>query len=58
MNSAGHACYVEGNYWMIDESDSAIFHLDENNSTKKSGTKQAYQYAHGKTKHILVKERV
>ena len=45
MKSAGRACYVERNYWMIDESDFAIFHLDENNSTKKSGTMQAYQYA-------------
>ena len=43
MNSAGRACYVERNYWMIDESDFAIFHLDENNSTKKSGTMQTYQ---------------
>ena len=45
VNSAGRACYVERNYWMIDESNFAIFHLDENNSTKKSGTMQAYQYA-------------
>ena len=43
MNSAGRACYVERNYWMIDESDFAILHLDENNSTKKSGTMQTYQ---------------
>ena len=45
VNSAGRACYVERNYWMIDESNFAIFHLDENNSTKKSGTMIAYQYA-------------
>ena len=44
MNSAGRACYVERNYWMIDESNFAIFHLDENNSEKKSGMIQAYQY--------------
>ena len=44
VNSAGRACYVERNYWMIDESNFAIFHLDENNSTKKSGTMQVYQY--------------
>ena len=44
VNSAGKACYVERNYWMIDESDFAIFHLDENNSTKKSGTMKVYQY--------------
>jgi len=44
VNSAGHACYVERNYWMIDESDFAIFHLDENNSTKKSGTYLAFDY--------------
>ena len=43
MNSAGRACYVERNYWKIDESDFAILHLDENNSTKKSGTMQTYQ---------------
>ncbi len=44
VNSAGHACYVERNYWMIDESDFAIFHFDENNSTKKSGTHKAFEY--------------
>ena len=49
MNSAGRACYVERNYWMIDESNFAIFHLDENNSTKKSGTMQAYEYAKKRT---------
>ena len=43
VNSAGRDCYVERNYWMIDESDFAIFHLDENNNTKKSGTLQTYQ---------------
>ena len=45
MNAVGRACYVERNRWMIDESDFAIFHLDENNYTSKSGTLQAYQYA-------------
>ena len=43
VNSAGRDCYVERNYWMIDESDFAIFHLDENNNTKKSGTLLTYQ---------------
>lgn len=52
VNSAGYACYVERNYWMIDESDFAIFHLDENNNTKKSGTLQAHQYG------IKQKERI
>ena len=47
MNSAGRACYVLRNQWMVDDSDFAIFHFDENNSTKKSGTMQAYEYAKG-----------
>ena len=31
-DSAGRACYVLRNQWMIDDSDFVIFHLDENNS--------------------------
>ena len=45
VNVAGCACCVERNQWMIGESNYTIFHLEENNSTNKSGTMQAYQYA-------------
>lgn len=54
VNSAGRACYVERNYWVIDESDFAIFHLDENNSTKKSGTKIVYEYSNKKSLLIVI----
>ena len=52
VNSAGRACYILRNQWMIDDSDFVIFHLDENNSTKKSGTMQAYEYAKKKNNTI------
>ncbi len=42
VNSAGRDCYVERNYWMIGESDFAIFHLDENNNTKKSDSQEVF----------------
>ena len=45
MNSAGRACYVLRNQWMIDESDFAIFHIDLDNSKNKSGTQKAFEYA-------------
>ena len=47
VNSAGRACYVERNYWIIDESKYVVFYLDEKNQSRKrtSGTTIAYQYA-------------
>ena len=40
VNSAGRAAYVERNYWMIDESDFAVFYLSLN-YTSNSGTRRA-----------------
>ena len=47
MNSAGRACYVERNYWMIDESNFAVFYLiDDYQKTRcKSGSGLAYEYS-------------
>ena len=51
VNSAGRACYVQRNQWMIDESVFVIIKINDNFSTKKfSGTLIAYNYA--KTKKI------
>lgn len=48
VNSAGRASYVERNYWMVDNSDCAVFNLDVSCQVKnrKSGTIIAYLYAH------------
>lgn len=45
MNSAGHACYIERNQAMIDESAISIFYIVEKNKRTHSGTRSAYQYA-------------
>lgn len=45
VNSAGRACYVLRNQWMIDESNFAIFHIDLDDSKNKSGTQKAFEYA-------------
>ena len=49
VNSAGRACYLERNYWMIDESCYVVYFL--RNIPKKFGTQSAYLYAkkEGKT---------
>ena len=44
VNSAGRACYVERNQWMIDESSFVVFLLNGKQS-KRSGTISAFQYA-------------
>jgi hypothetical protein len=51
VNSAGRVCYVERNYWMIDESAFVIIKINDNCSTMKfSGTLIAYNYV--KTKNL------
>ena len=45
VNSAGHACYIERNQAMIDESAISIFYIVEKNKRTHSGTRSAYQYA-------------
>ena len=51
VNSAGRAAYVERNYWMIDESDFAVFYLSLN-YTSNSGTIVADEYARKKRRII------
>ena len=43
VNSAGRACYVERNQWIIDDSDFVTYFLRD--IKKKSGTQMAYLYA-------------
>lgn len=47
VNSAGRAAYVERNYWMIDESNYAIIHINKNYSLRQStsGAWLVCQYA-------------
>ena len=45
VNSAGRAAYVERNYWMINDSDFVVVHLDEERNAGKSGTRLAYKYS-------------
>lgn len=54
INSAGRACYVERNYWMIDDSYIVIIYLKEEDRKfyKKRGTMVACQYAQKKNKDI------
>ena len=54
VNSAGRACYVERNYWMVDESCCVAYFLRD--IKKKSGTQIAYLYAKktGKTLVSLI----
>ena len=51
INSAGCACYVERNYWMIDDSKFSIFYYPK--SPSKSGTYLAYQYAETKNEGCI-----
>ena len=53
VNSAGRSCYVLRNQWMIDESDFAIFYLNENNRNNKSGTQKAFEYAQSKKRIVF-----
>jgi hypothetical protein len=52
---AGKECYVERNYFMIDNSDYCIFYFNNNHMIKerKSGTKIAFDYAKRKNKTII-----
>ena len=53
VNSAGRACYVERNYWMIDDSDFVIVYLDKTKKTNRSsGAFLVYNYAMQKVKKI------
>ena len=53
VNSAGHASYVERNYWMIDDSDFVIVYLDKTKKTNRSsGAFLVYNYAMQKVKKI------
>lgn len=45
VNSAGRACYVERNYWMIEESHCLVLYCDEGIKLKSSGTKLVWKYA-------------
>ena len=53
VNSAGRACYVERNYWMIEESHCLVLYCDEGGKLKSSGTKLVWKYAKRK-KSILI----
>lgn len=55
ITGAGKASYVERNYEMIDKSRFCIFYYDEQNAptTRKSGTKVAFNYAVKKGKQII-----
>ena len=52
VNSAGKACYVERNYWMIDESDFVVINFNEN-AKGASGTRLAYTYAYIMKKRLI-----
>ena len=45
VNSAGRACYVLRNQWMIDDSMFSVFLLEEKTQKKASGTVMAFYYA-------------
>ena len=45
VNSAGRAAYLERNYWMINDSDFVVVHLDEERNGGKSETRLAYKYS-------------
>ena len=49
LNAAGRACYIERNQWMIDESDFAVFCLEESFNKRNNGTKIAYEYSNKKS---------
>ncbi len=54
VNSAGRACYVERNYWMINESDGVLISLNKKIIKQKtSGTNMAYNYAKSCGKTII-----
>ena len=55
VNSAGRACYIKRNQWIVDESYVAIIHMgDLHNQHKKSGTKAVYGYSKNRCKTMLI----
>ena len=52
VNSAGRASYLERNQFMVNDSDYAIFYLDENFDAKYSGTIKTFLYAQKNMKEI------
>ena len=54
VNSAGRACYVERNQWIIDDSDFVIFRIDRKTKSAVSGTLIAYGYAQKNNKHTIL----
>ena len=44
VNSAGRACYIERNYWMIDSSNFVVIHFNYQKQ-RTSGTIFAYEYS-------------
>ena len=55
VNSAGRTSYIERNQWMVNESDFAIFYVQEGIKSKnqKSGTQIALKYANRNTEKSL-----
>lgn len=53
VNSAGSVAYVERNYWMINDSDFVVVHLDEERNGGKSGTRLAYKYSLRQKKSMI-----
>lgn len=45
VNSAGCACYIERNQWMIDGSYCLVLYYDEGMKLKRSGIKWVWEYA-------------
>lgn len=53
VNSAGRAAYVERNYWMINDSNFVVVHLEEGRNDGKSGSRLAYKYSLRQKKSML-----
>ena len=53
VDSAGRAAYVERNYWMINDSDFVVVHLEEGRNDGKSGSRLAYKYSLKQKKSML-----
>ena len=54
VNSAGRACYVERNQWIINDSEFAIMHYENSKSMNRhSGTFLIYGYAQQKGKILI-----
>ena len=53
VNSAGRAAYVERNYWMINDSNFVVVHLEEGRNDGKRGSRLAYKYSLRQKKSML-----